>query len=103
MKTNTRAHFETPSAVSHDAGTLVEDARKLLDATSEIADEKITAARKRLTDALETGKETYENLQGKVVKGAKIADRTVRRHPYESIAVALGIGALIGFLFSRRS
>lgn len=102
MKTNSKAHFETPAALSHDAGTLVEDARKLLDATSEIADEKISAARKRLADALETGKETYENLQEKVIKGAKIADRTVREHPYESVAVAFGVGALIGLLVSRR-
>jgi ElaB/YqjD/DUF883 family membrane-anchored ribosome-binding protein len=103
MKTNTRSHFETPTALSHDAGTLVEDARGLLEATSEIADEKIAAARKRLAEALESGKETYENLQEKVVKGAKIADQTVRDHPYESIAIAFGVGAVIGFLVSRRS
>lgn len=103
MKTNTRSHFETPTAISHDARTLVEDARGLVEATSEIADEKIAAARKRLAEALETGKETYENLQERVVKGAKIADQTVRDHPYESIAIAFGVGALIGFLVSRRS
>jgi ElaB/YqjD/DUF883 family membrane-anchored ribosome-binding protein len=103
MKTNTRSHFETPTALSHDASTLVADARGLLEATSEIADEKIAAARKRLAEALESGKETYENLQEKVVKGAKIADQTVRDHPYESIAIAFGVGALIGFLVSRRS
>jgi ElaB/YqjD/DUF883 family membrane-anchored ribosome-binding protein len=103
MKTSTKPHFETPAALSHDAGTLAEDARGLWEATSEIADEKIAAARKRLADALEAGQETYENLQDKVVKGAKVADQTVRDHPYESIAIAFGVGALIGFLISRRS
>jgi len=102
MKTN-RSHFETPTALSHDAHTLVEDARGLLEATSEIADEKISAARKRLSVALEAGRETYENLQERVVKGAKVADRTVRTHPYESMAVALGAGLIVGILVSRRS
>jgi ElaB/YqjD/DUF883 family membrane-anchored ribosome-binding protein len=103
MRSNAKPHFETPTALSHDAGTLIEDARGLLEATSEIADEKIAAARQRLSDALETGKETYENLQAKVLKGAKIADKTVRTHPYESVAIAFGVGALIGFLVSRRN
>jgi ElaB/YqjD/DUF883 family membrane-anchored ribosome-binding protein len=102
MKTN-RSHFETPTALSHDAHTLVEDARGLLEATSEIADEKIATARKRLSVALEAGRETYVNLQERVVKGAKVADRTVRTHPYESMAIALGAGLIVGFLVSRRN
>ena len=102
MKSN-RSHFETPTALSHDAQTLVEDARSLVEATSEIADEKIAAARKRLGAALDAGRETYENMQETIFKGAKVADKTVRSHPYESIAIAFGVGAIIGFLTSRRS
>jgi ElaB/YqjD/DUF883 family membrane-anchored ribosome-binding protein len=103
MKTQTKAHFETPTALSHDASTLVEDARGLLEATAEIADEKVAAARKRLNEALESGMETYEILQGKVVKGAQMADKTVRENPYQSIAIAFGIGAVIGYLVSRKN
>jgi len=103
MKSKNESHYETPAALSHDAGTLAEDARELLDATAEIADEKIAAARDRLAEALESGKATYEKLQDKVVSGARAADKTVRSHPYESIAIAFGIGAVIGFLASRRS
>ena len=102
MKTQAKPHFETPGALSHDASTLVEDARGLLEATAEIADEKVAAARKRLGEALETGLETYEHLQQKVVRGAKIADKTVRDHPYQSMAIAFGVGAIIGYLVSRR-
>jgi len=103
MKTQTKPHFETPTALSHDVSTLVEDARGLMDATSEIADEKVAAARKRLGEALEAGMETYEVLQERVVKGAKMADKTVRDHPYQSIGIAFGIGAVIGYLVSRRN
>jgi ElaB/YqjD/DUF883 family membrane-anchored ribosome-binding protein len=103
MKATHKSHFETPTALSHDANTLVEDARGLLEATSEIADERIAAARQRLADALDAGRETYEQLQDKVVQGAKVADRAVRTHPYQSIALAFGIGALAGIVFSRRN
>jgi len=102
MKAHTKPHFETPGALSHDASTLVADARGLLEATAEIADEKVAAARKRLGEALEAGMETYEHVQERVVRGAKIADKTVREHPYQSMAIAFGVGAVIGYLISRR-
>lgn len=103
MKEQTTPYFETPTALSHDASTLAAEARGLLNATSEIADEKIGAARKRLASALEASKETYARLQEKVAQGAKVVDQTVRTHPYEAVAVGFGIGLLIGCLVSRRS
>jgi ElaB/YqjD/DUF883 family membrane-anchored ribosome-binding protein len=95
--------YETPEALCHDARTLAEDARALLEATAEITDEKITEARKRLADALETGKETYENVRERVILGAQAADRAVHEHPYPTMAVVFGIGALVGFLLTRRN
>ena len=103
MKEQTTPYFETPTALSHDASTLAEEARGLLDATSEIADEKIGAARRRLAGALEASKETYARLREKAAQGAKVVDETVRTHPYEAIGVGFGLGVLIGFLVSRRS
>jgi len=100
---NSIHHYETPGALRHDAHTLVEDARALLEATAQITDEKVTEARKRLTEALETGQEAYENLRERVLLGAKAADRAVHEHPYPTMAVAFGVGALVGFLLSRRS
>jgi ElaB/YqjD/DUF883 family membrane-anchored ribosome-binding protein len=99
---NTTHHYETPDALRHDAHTLAEDARALLEATAEITDEKVAEARKRLTEALETGREAYENLRERVVLGAKTADRVVHEHPYPTMAVVFGVGALVGFLLSRR-
>jgi ElaB/YqjD/DUF883 family membrane-anchored ribosome-binding protein len=96
-------HYETPDALRHDAHTLVEDARGLLVATSAVTDEKVAAARERLAAALESGKQTYARLQETALEGAKVADEAVRKHPYESVAVAFGLGALVGCLLSRRS
>jgi ElaB/YqjD/DUF883 family membrane-anchored ribosome-binding protein len=89
-------------AVSQDMGTLAEDARALMAATVDVAGEKVSEARKRLAAALENGKETYGRVIDKAVGGAKVADQAVHEHPYESIGIALGVGALIGYLVARR-
>ena len=98
----TTSHYETPDALRHDANTLAEDARALLEATAEIADEKVAQARQRLSDALATSQEAYENLRERVIMGAKAADRAVHEHPYPTMAVVFGVGALVGFLCTRR-
>jgi ElaB/YqjD/DUF883 family membrane-anchored ribosome-binding protein len=96
------SRYETPTALRHDARTLAEDARALLEATAEITDEKIAEARARLADALATGKEAYARVQDKAAQGAQALDRTIRSNPYQSLAVAFGLGAVVGFLITRR-
>ena len=86
----------------NDLGTLVEDARALMAATADVAGDKVGEARKRLAAALESGKQIYGDVRDKAVEGAKAADKTVRENPYQAIAIALGVGALIGYLAARR-
>jgi ElaB/YqjD/DUF883 family membrane-anchored ribosome-binding protein len=89
-------------AIENDLGTLAEDARALMAATADVAGEKVGEARKRLAAALESGKEVYSRVREKAVAGAKAADQKVRENPYQAIAIALGVGAVIGFLAARR-
>ncbi len=96
------SRYETPEALKHDAHSLAEDARALLEATAEVADEKVAEARKRLESALAESKTTLYRVREKAVQSAKAADQVVRRHPYESIALAFGVGALVGCLIARR-
>jgi ElaB/YqjD/DUF883 family membrane-anchored ribosome-binding protein len=91
----------TPAA-SHDIGSLAEDARALMAATADVAGEKVGEARNRLAAALERGKEIAGNIRDKAVAGAKVADQTVRENPYQAIAIGVGVGAVLGFLFARR-
>jgi ElaB/YqjD/DUF883 family membrane-anchored ribosome-binding protein len=86
----------------NDLSTLAEDARALMAATADVAGDKVNEARKRLGDALESGKQLYGNVREKAAQGAKAADKTVRENPYQAIAIALGVGALIGYLAARR-
>jgi ElaB/YqjD/DUF883 family membrane-anchored ribosome-binding protein len=89
-------------SADNDLGTLAEDARALMAATADVAGDKVNEARKRLAAALENGKQIYGNVRDKAVEGAKAADKTVRENPYQAIAIALGVGALIGYLAARR-
>jgi ElaB/YqjD/DUF883 family membrane-anchored ribosome-binding protein len=87
---------------SNDVGTLAEDARALMAATADVAGEKVGEARKRLAAALDRAREIAARVRDKAVEGAKATDEAVREHPYQAIGIALGVGALIGFLIARR-
>jgi ElaB/YqjD/DUF883 family membrane-anchored ribosome-binding protein len=89
-------------ASSHDAGQLAEDAQALMAATADVAGEKVGEARKRLAAALERAREIAGNVRDKAVAGAKATDEAVREHPYQAIAIGVGVGALIGYLLGRR-
>ena len=89
-------------AISNDMGQLAEDARALMAATADVAGEKVGEARKRLAAALEQGKEIYGRVREQAVEGAKAADEAVHQHPYQAIAIGVGLGALAGYLLARR-
>ena len=89
-----------------DLQALAEDAEALLRATVEDGTEKVKAARARITAALERAKATFSEFKDSGVESAKEmvkkADDAIRTHPYEAIAVALGVGILLGALLRRK-
>jgi ElaB/YqjD/DUF883 family membrane-anchored ribosome-binding protein len=89
-------------ATTNDLGTLADDARALMAATADVAGEKVGEARERLAAALENGKQLYGRVRDKAVEGIKAGDQVVRENPYQVIGIALGVGALLGFLIGRR-
>jgi ElaB/YqjD/DUF883 family membrane-anchored ribosome-binding protein len=93
-------HTETSH---HDIGSLAEDARDLMAATADVAGEKVGEARKRVAAAFEKAREMAGDLRDKAVAGAKATDKAVNEHPYQAMAIAMGVGALIGFLVGRKS
>jgi ElaB/YqjD/DUF883 family membrane-anchored ribosome-binding protein len=50
---------------------------------------------------LESAKDTYYWIQETSVDTAKATDKVIRRHPYESIGIAFGVGLLVGVLARR--
>ncbi len=90
-------------AISNDMSQLAEDAGALMAATADVAGEKVGEARKRLAAALERGKEICGKVREKAVQSAKAADVAVHEHPYQAIAIGIGVGAILGYLLARRS
>ena len=88
-------------AISNDLGTLADDARALMAATADVAGDKVAEARGRLAAALENGKEMYGRVRDKALDGVKATDQAVRDNPYQAMGIALGVGAIIGYLAAR--
>jgi ElaB/YqjD/DUF883 family membrane-anchored ribosome-binding protein len=55
----------------------------------------------KIEAAVEKGKAACERLQEKTVEAAKVTDKAIRQHPYESAGIAFGVGLLIGLLVTR--
>lgn len=89
-----------------DLRMLARDAEDLLNATAGDASEKASAARARLSAALEKARGTCSELQEQGLTAAKAAarraDEVIRARPYESIGVAFGAGLLLGVLLNRK-
>jgi ElaB/YqjD/DUF883 family membrane-anchored ribosome-binding protein len=88
--------------VGNYMGTTTEDAQAVMEATSEMAGEKVGKACNHLGAAMERGKEVYSQARDKALDGAKATDQAVRGRPYQAIAIAFGVGALLGSLTARR-
>jgi ElaB/YqjD/DUF883 family membrane-anchored ribosome-binding protein len=85
-----------------DLRVLSHDAEAMLRETAGQTGEKVAEIRGRLAASLESAKATYRRLEERAVAGAKVADKTIREHPYESVGVAFGVGLLVGVLVGRR-
>jgi ElaB/YqjD/DUF883 family membrane-anchored ribosome-binding protein len=89
-------------ADENNLGTLAEDVRALVAATGEVAGNKVSEARNRLAAALDSGKELIGRVRERAVDHARAADQVVRDNPYQTLVIAFGVGAVIGFLATRR-
>jgi ElaB/YqjD/DUF883 family membrane-anchored ribosome-binding protein len=95
---------ESPEQLVTHLRDLLAEAEQLVgDTAGEFVGEKAEDMRERLHHAQERLQEFYATTRDKVVAGAKTTDATIRAHPYESLAVALGVGLLIGALMRRSS
>ncbi len=89
-----------------DFKALTTDTEELLRATANQTGERASAARARVEERLRKAKEVVDELREDVMErsraAAEAADRTVRDHPWELVAVAAGVGFLLGMLTARR-
>jgi ElaB/YqjD/DUF883 family membrane-anchored ribosome-binding protein len=95
---------QTPKELLNDLHALVADAEKMIgDSVSEHTADAVNGLRDRFETAQERLSELYDGARTKVAAGAKYTDETIRANPYQSIAIAAGVGLLVGVLLGRRS
>jgi len=73
--------------------------RTLMAVAADRVGEKVTETRRGLATALHGGEKVFGLVKERAVKNVRGTDMTLRTHPYEALAITLGIGTLIGYLF----
>ena len=81
---------------TEQASSKLENIKERLETARDQLGNAYTRAREGLVDA-------YDRARRGVASGAKYTDETIREYPYQSLAVALGVGVLIGALIGRRN
>ena len=104
MKNKSESTAQTPKELLGELQALVAEAEKMMgDSVSEHTEDAISALRTRFDAAQERFADIYEGAKKKVVAGAKCTDAAIRANPYQSLAIAAGVGLLVGVLLGRRS
>ncbi|HEY0945891.1 MAG TPA: hypothetical protein VGD81_11520 [Opitutaceae bacterium] len=102
MKNRSSHLAESPQQLLDDLRHLVSEAEQLISgAVTEQAGEKMEALRTRFAQAQERFGELYADTRRRVVAGAQTTDAAIRAHPYESLAIAVGLGVVLGMLLRR--
>lgn len=93
-----------------DFKTVVSDVEELLKATVSQTGERAQAARARIEESLNEARERLATLQDDLqddlidqsMAAARATNQMVHDNPWQSVAVAAGIGFLLGLITGRR-
>jgi len=101
MKNSHPSSADTPDTFLTDLRTLVTEAEKLLSQGEDTGHG--SALRARFDAAQERFADIYAGAKKRIVASGKYTDQAIRENPYQSLAIAAGVGMLIGVLLGRRS
>ena len=103
METRSAENIEASTEkLLEDLKAVIRDGEELLKAGARDLGDRGSAARERLSAALEVAKDTQRRLQERTVACVRETDRLVRENPYQSAGIAFGVGVLLGIIASRR-
>ena len=97
-----KINMSTPiQKIDHDISQFSDHARALIAATADAAEQHVKEARDRLAEALDSGKSMTARFREQATARTRACDVAVHQNPYQAIGVAIGLGALLGFLVVR--
>lgn len=102
MKNESTSKAETPEEIAEHISRLMAEAEAMLvgPVSDRVAD-RFSDLRAQFEHLQAKAADAYGDARKKVVAGAQATDQTIRSHPYESLAIALGVGVLLGALIRR--
>lgn len=96
----------TPDSVGRDVKNVVNEAQELLKTVQTEGSNRIDEVKSKMAAQYDIARAKLGDLQSTVSDGAKVAvdetDAYVRANPWTAVAIAAGVGAVIGFLCTRR-
>lgn len=93
---------EADELIANISALMAEAEEMLSESTSHHAEEKIALLRTHHRDAERRLMDKYLSMKSKVSSVAHQVDKTIRACPYESLAITLALGVLMGAALSRR-
>ncbi len=102
---------EIATGLPKDADQLITNISKLMDEAEEMlsesssqhAEETVQLLRERDYEPNYPMAARYAATRAKLAGAGRHTDKVIRSYPYESVAMALGVGLLLGACFFRRS
>ncbi|HWL16063.1 MAG TPA: hypothetical protein VNR00_10695 [Opitutus sp.] len=102
MQNKPESMAESPDEIMAHMRRLMAEAEALIAGpVTDHSGRRFQELRERFAALQERMGETYSQARRKVVAGARATDETIRSYPYASLAVALGVGVLVGAALSR--
>lgn len=102
---NARVEVNTDQLVA-DLKTVMQDAEALLKATSTLTGEKIQEVRARAEESLRQAQTRLTAVEEEAMRRARevaeAADEYVHENPWQSVAIAAGVGLVLGLMLGRR-
>jgi ElaB/YqjD/DUF883 family membrane-anchored ribosome-binding protein len=104
MNHRTEPKADSPEQLIKNIQSLMDEVEAIVakSADSDGIGGRVGDLKERFSNAKDQVQGYYKAARKRIVSGAQTADETIRSHPYESLAVALGLGVLIGALARRR-
>lgn len=103
MKNNKASTAERPNDILDELHALVTKAEKIISRNADSGPEIASTLNERFRESRDQIGEFYSGAKKQIVAGAKSTHNAIQTNPYQSLAIATGVGVLIGILAGRRS